>query len=256
MKCIANLPAVDGLFPVGYGRGYVPRDYHSKPLGMLKFAKAGAPVKRLSSAEIMEAIKAKTAARSWVTDLCDRVGSHVKNQQSSNYCWGHAPCRGMECQYVFSGGSPFVLAAFDPCAAIMGGSNSGGSGITWVEWVAQNGVCVEALHKPMDFSSRRTPEQAANAALHKIDAFDDLDPSDHELIASYIINDVPVTVGVPAWWHEVLLTFLVIEGSDWYFGFDNSWSTSYGENGRAVLHGAYSRFDEAGAIRSVTPSAT
>lgn len=254
MARIAGHAAVDSVIPPQMGRGYVPRDYASKPLGTLKLAKQAPIIKELTEAEILEAIDYKTAHKDWITNKCDRVGSKVKNQSKSNYCWGHAPTRGMECMYVFGGGSELTLAAFDPCAAIKNGRNDGGSGIDFVEWVVQHGICVESLHAPMNFSPRRTPEQEANAQLHKIVAYDDLDPGARRLLASYVIQDIPITVGVPVWWHEVLLTFLAREGNVWHFGIDNSWSTSYGDNGRAVLHGAYENFDEAGAIREVSPA--
>lgn len=250
MKTFGGHPLLEEI-PAGMGTGYIPRDYASYPLGALEFAKSAPEVKRLTEQEILEAIPAKTAAKSWITDNCDRVGSKVKNQSRSNYCWGHAPCRGMECLYVLSGGVPHTLAAFDACAVIMGGANRGGSGIVWIKFVADRGVCVERLHKPMDFSSRRTPEQEANAQLHKIDTYDDLDPNDRLLIASYVVQNIPVTVGIPSMSHEMLITYLVADGRSIGFGCDNSWGTGDGVNGRRVTT---ARFDEAGAIRSVTPS--
>lgn len=249
-------PVAEPVIPQGFGTGYVARDYKSFPLGGLKFAKSAPPVKELTDAEIIEAAKEKTARKAWLTDHFDRLNIPVKNQSRSNYCWGHGAVRSCESCYVMSGGVPHVLAAFDICALIKGGSNQGGSGIQAIERIADVGVCVESLHKPMDFSSRRTPEQEANAALHKIEAYDDIDTSAHRLIASYVIANIGVTVGIPAWGHEVCLTFIAIEATDWFFGFDNSWSPSYGNNGRGVLHGAMSRFDEAGAVRIMTPSTT
>ena len=55
--------------------------------------------------------------------------------------------------------------------------------------------------------------------------------------------------------HEVLLTGLVVESGTIYPVFDNSWNSDWGTNGRGVLHGNKTRYDEAGSIRSVTPSA-
>ncbi len=250
MKTFGGHPVLEAI-PPGMGTGYISRDYASHPMGVLKYAKEMPSIKSMAEAEILEAIAEKNAAKNWITNLCDRVGSKVKNQKNSSYCWGHAPCRGMECLYVFSGGVAHTLAAFDACAVIKGGSNQGGSGITWIEFVTERGVCVESLHAPMDFSSRRTAAQEANAQLHKIDAYDDIDPSDRLLIASYVVNDIPVTVGIPSMGHEMLITHLVADGRSIGFGCDNSWGTSDGVNGRRVCT---ARFDEAGAIRSVTPS--
>jgi hypothetical protein len=256
MQFAGGYPVADTTIPNGFGTGYVKRDYASFPLGGLKFAKAAPVIKELTDAEIIEAAKEKTARKTWLTDHFDRLKIPVKNQSASSYCWVHGATRSCESCYVMSGGVPFVLAAFDVGAIIKGGRNQGGSGIEAIETIAKIGICVESLHKPMDFSSRRTPEQEANAALHKIEAYDDKDTGAHRLIASYVIANIGVTVGIPAWGHEVCITFIAIEGSDWFFGFDNSWSPSYGQNGRGVLHGAMSRFDEAGAVRIMTPSQT
>jgi hypothetical protein len=252
---IAGHPVVDGIVPPGCGTGYVSRDYQSYPHGGLAFASSATPIKELTDAEILEAIADKTAHKTWITDLCDQIGSGVKNQQNSNYCWGHAATRACEICYVMSGGQHVPLAAFDICALIKGGWNQGGSGIEAIERIARDGVCTEALHRPMDFSPHRSAEQEANAQLHKIEAYDDIDVNAHRLIASYVIANIGVSVGIPAWSHEVCITYLVAEGGQWYFGIDNSWGPdNFGVKGRGVLHGAYSRFDEAGAVRLMTPS--
>lgn len=251
---IGGYPKVDSYVPSSFGRGYEPRDYKKYPMHGLSMPKGAPSIKRLSMAEIREAIAYKNAHKSWLKDQFIRANLPVKNQQNSNYCWAHGAVRGCEGCYVMSGGKVFTLSAFDVAACIKGGRNQGGSGITAVEWIAKNGVCTEELHRPMDFDSTRSSEQQENAMLHVIEAYDDIDPGDHEMIYSYACADVGVTVGIPVWGHEVCITFLALEGSDVFPGIDNSWGPSYGDNGRAVLHGAYTRFDEAGAVRLMTPA--
>lgn len=251
-KIIAGHPVLETI-PADRGTGYIPRDYQSFPLGGLKFAHQAPAVRRLTDAEIIELAKEQDAKKSRLTDLCDRIGLQVKDQQRSSYCWAHGAVRACEVAYMLQGGHKFVLSAFDVAASIKGGANQGGSGVEAVQWIAEHGVCTEALHKPMDFSSRRTPEQEANAQLHKILAFDDIDPSDRNLIASYVLlAKTAVTVGIPSMGHEMCVTFIAVQGNDWYPGCDNSWGTSDGVNGRRVVT---SRFDEAGAVRMMTPAA-
>lgn len=257
MAIIAGYPTCDDVaVHPSFGRGYVRRDYQAYPLGGLKFAKAAPSIKAMTDAEIIEAAKDKTARKTWLTDHFDRLGIPVKNQLNSSYCWVHAATRSMEACYVMSGGMHLPLAAFDLGALIKGGSNQGGSGIEAIERAMRDGICVESLHKPMDFSSRRTPEQAANAALHKPEAYDDLDCRDLNLIATYAINNIGTTVGIPAMGHEMCVTFVVVDGNTWHLGVDNSWGTGDGNNGRRILTGIYTRLDEAGAVRIMTPSKT
>lgn len=258
---INGFPVVDDSYRVDqvldtdeFGTGYVERDYSDYPLGGLKCAMANT-TPTFSQAELLERIAEKTAKKSWITDKCDAAGLTVKNQSRSSYCWIHAPVHGMEVQYVLQGGDVKVLSAFYAGARIKNGRNQGGSGITGVKWLHENGTCLESMHAPMDFKVDRNPEHEANAKLHQLVGWEDLDPRDMMAIFSKIVLDQPVTVGIPAWGHEVLITFLVVESGLILPGFDNSWGTSYGKNGRGVLRGKMTRFDEAGSVANVEPAA-
>lgn len=236
--------------PDGMRRGYDGRDYSAYPFLSLKCARPST-VKRISKADRLEIIREKNAKKTWIKDICDARGSPVKNQQNSNYCWFHAPVRGIEVHYVLSGGPVLKLSAFYGAAIIKGGRNQGGSGVVACEFLSENGTCTEEFHAPMNFKVNRDAEAKANALLHVLDEGEEIDADDHETIKSAICADIGVTVGIPAWSHEVLLTYL---NEDDEYGCDNSWGQSWGDNGRGILSARYSRFDEAWAVRSVTPS--
>ena len=53
---------------------------------------------------------------------------------------------------------------------------------------------------------------------------------------------------------SVLITFLLWENGKVIYGIDNSWGTDWGNNGRGVLQGRMSKFDEAGSIEVVEAS--
>lgn len=242
------------------GTGYIERDYASYPLGGLKCAKMYSG-SRYSLVEIKERIKEKNANKSWLSDKADRVGSKVKNQSSSSYCWIHAPVRAMELAYIKQGGKVFTLSAFWPGARIKKGQNQGGSGIVGVEYLNEHGTCIESMCPPLDeagnaaFRVDKDPDHEANALNHQIVTWDDIDPNDKLAIWSAIVDDCAVTVGIPAWGHEVALTFLVLEGDTIREGFDNSWKYTWGNNGRGVLSGNKQRFDEAGRVGVLEPAA-
>lgn len=260
MEILNGFPVIDDTFRVDpnldgeHGRGYIDRDYLAYPLGGQGFSRAFSQ-HRYTLDEIIERIKEKTANKSWMTDKCDRVGSKVKNQSRSNYCWKHAPIRGAEIKYVIMGGEVKTLSAFWGAARIKNGRNQGGWGIQAAEYMAKYGAPLESLHPPMDFSVDRNPETEANAARHQLVTWDDIEPSDKLTIWSSVVDDHAVTVGIPAWGHEVCLTFLVLEGNTIREGFDNSWGTSWGNNGRGVLKGNMQRFSEAGRIGVMEPAA-
>jgi hypothetical protein len=238
-----------------YGTGYEPRDYAAYPLAGLKCTRNySGPT--LSKQEIKERIQEKTANKTWIRDQCDRVGSKVKNQQSSSYCWIHAPTRAMECKRVAMGNKFAPLSAFYAGSQIKGGRNQGGSGIVGAEWLAKHGTCLESLWEPMKFRGTVTQEILDNAAKHQILIWEDMNSGDMDAIATSVIFDDPVTVGIPAWTHEVLITYLAWNDGRgmWDPGCDNSWSPDWGDNGRGLLTGRYARFDEAGRIGTLEAS--
>lgn len=238
----------------GYGLGYEARDYQAYPLGGLKSSRNYAGP-RLTTAERLERIAEKTAKKTWITDHCDRVGSKVKNQQNSNYCWIHAPVRGMEIWYVLTGQFHPTLSAFYAGSRIKGGRNQGGSGIQGLEWLSEHGTCLESLWPSMKFSGTVSEEVAASAARHQVTSFVDMDPRDYEAIWDSIICDQPVTFGIPAMSHEMIGTKLIVEDGGILIVVDNSWGTGDGTNGRRILRGSTARFDEAGSIQAVEASA-
>lgn len=251
---INGLPLVADIPPSQHGTGYVPRDFASFPL---KSANKGAapPIQRFTMAEMISTIiPQKTADNSWPKDHAIRVGSPVKDQGQSSYCWAHAPTRGMEYAIILSGDPVKVLSAFYTAYPIKRGRNEGGSGIEAVQSLSSHGTCIEYLWPPQTFRGNETAEVKDNAGLHQITIYEDLDAADHELIYSSVCQGQPVTVGIPAWGHEVLLTGLVVESGSVYPIFDNSWGKSYGDAGRGVLHGKMTRFDEAGRIAAVEQS--
>lgn len=246
------------------GHGYFERDAKAKALGasMQQFSAT-----LIDPSEYEDRIREKDqnakiggVGSSWIWKLCDLLGLKVKNQQSSSYCWIHAPTHAMEVWYAIYGGTLKVLSAFYAGAIIQGGANRGGSGVTGVNWLMRNGTCLESMHPPMNFSTRNDAATVANAQLHKIDSALELDPSDHQAIITSVLNNQPVTVGIPAWSHEVLITGLVFDKSlySWNNGvgyiFDNSWMYTWGNNGRGMLSRSYSRFDEAMTITGCTPA--
>lgn len=239
--------------PGEFGTGYQQRDYAAFPENCLGMADH-APIKRIPMKEWPELIRYKKEKKLWITDKCDAMGLSVKNQKSTSYCWIFAPTHGMEIRYILMGNKKLILSPSYAGSIIKGGRNQGGSGIVGIKFLAERGTCTQEYHGETLQTRNITPEAHGNAEHHKITSYDDMDYRDDELIGSYILADYPVTVGIPAWWHEVLLTEIVHDGRRHHFVFDNSWSTSFGKNGRGVLSGAKERFSEAGAIRSVTPS--
>lgn len=244
-------PNLDG------GTGYVERDFSEFPLNPFEFC-AAPSFKALTLKELVEIAKEKKAKRERIIDKADAAGSKVKNQGRSSYCWIHAPVRGMELRYIVQGGKLKTLSAFWAGARIKNGRNQGGWGLQGAKYLHDYGTCLESMHAPGDFDVNRDPATVANAAKHQIATWNDIDPQDRLLIATAVlVYERPVTVGIPAWTHEVAITFYEPNerGDDIDEGIDNSWGQGWGDNGRGILKGRYKRFSEAGAIGDLEPSA-
>ena len=238
------------------GKGYEARDYSAHPLAK-GFCASPFSLPMIPDSEWQKLIEQKTAEKSWASDLCDQAGLVVKNQQSTNYCWINAVTHGMEVINVLCGNKLLVYSAAYAGSIITGGSNEGGYGTKGAEFCAKNGCATEEFWARNKISRQRSPEADANAQLHKIEAYDDLTPSNHREIVSSVLQNRPVSVGIGAWGHEVLITFLVWapqKSRKVIYGFDNSWSPDWGQRGRGLLSDSYSVFDEAIAIRRVSPA--
>lgn len=256
MSNIGYYPVIDDSFrpdSTEYGTGYQARDYEAYPLANLKCARSFSQ-SYIPRSEYADRIREKTEKKTWIKDHCERVGLDVKDQGASSYCWMHAPVRAIECERVLQNDRPLTLSAFWGASLIKRGRNEGGSGIVAVEFLHEHGTPVESLWPPQKFSGERTEIIATNASQHTIESFVDIDPADHAAIITSALTDDPVTVGIPAWRHEVLITFLVWEAGEVLFGFDNSWGKSWGYNGRGILKGSYTRFNEACIVQAVRPS--
>ncbi len=252
-----DYPLVDDDYRVDpnldHGFGYAGRDLLSYPIHGSGLAASG--FQRLDTNEILDRIREKDAANDWVTDRCDKHGLKVKNQKNSSYCWIHAPTHGMEICYVLQGGHLLVLSAFFAGANIKNGHDQGGSGVVGVKYLQTTGTCLETMHGVMDFNTDHDAAHIANARLHRINQdAEEFDPSDNQLIYSAVVQDQPVTVGIPSMSHEVVLTRLTVVNGIIVPIFDNSWNYTWGNNGRGILQGRNTHFDEAMAIRSVTPA--
>jgi hypothetical protein len=260
-KFIDDLPLCEPGMPQQpalHGTGYEgPRPDLS---GKLKCSRPfSVPV--IPTTSMKDLILQKDQNKTWLTDLCDQMGVTVKDQDGSSYCWIHAPTHGMEVCYCQQG-VKLVLSAFYPGAQIKNGRNQGGSGVEGGEWLSEHGTCIEKFHAPDDFSTRTTPELLADAQLHKIIASEEPDSGDHASIISAVLSNVGVSVGIPAWSHEVLIVRIKYQPGartipgfpDFVYVIDNSWSTGWGSNGRGALSAVYSRFDEAFCVREASPA--
>jgi hypothetical protein len=252
----------------GEFRGHEPRDFAETPIGSLKGSAKLATSQYVPRSEWQSWIEQKTAEKSWPSDLCDAGGLPVYGQGSTNLCWCNAPARTIQIARLCAGQSAPAMSAAFLAVQLNGYVNRGGSGTRSMHFAATGGVCAQdvwpntawddSFRASPRASSFNTPAALENAAHHLVSQFLDHDPQDIEAIVSLLLrSNIPTSVGVPYWpggGHEVSITFLRWDNGV-RLGFDNSWDTSWGTNGRAILDGRCLIFDEATSPVVVAPDA-
>lgn len=243
-------PVVDGEVAM---RGMMPRDWDREPFGSLGFA-APFALPRIDRSEWDERIRDREANRSTVKAMSDQAGLKVKNQQQTNYCWINAPVHTVEVARVAAGQVYVELSPASCGAKIKNFRNVGGWGTEGVRWIAEHG-CVPSSIWPNNAIDKKYDTAASDAerAKYRIVEWWELKPRNFDETATCLLLGIPVCVGLNWWGHEVTLIDLVkLDGTGRYGALiDNSWGTSWGDNGRGVLTESKATPDDAIAPRVV-----
>jgi len=230
--------------PEGYGKGREARNYEQRPFGTL-VGSTKITLPRLSRKDLLELIKEKDAKKAWVTDICDRIGSKVKNQQQTNYCWINAVIRVMECRRAAMG-LPYVeLSPASVGALIKNFRNVGGWGGEGLEFATEHGVSPAEFWPCNAINPKYDNEESRKARKRfVVDTFAEVEPGDYEMSDTLVACDIPTAWGIPAWSHEIAVTRLAANAGKIVRIIDNSWGEDWGTNGRGTLTGRYDNFDD------------
>ena len=165
----------------------------------------------------------------------------IKDQNGTNYCWVNCTASAIEYNRELQG-EPYVELS----PAFIGNmgsnfTNSGGYiedaleiavkyGCPSVEYVSPNNLSREWYNKNKEATF-------ANAALHKITNWVNLGyargaGSLNDKVRTCLLQRIPVVVALD-WWSHAILYNHVFENFDW--GFQNSWTASYGDKGMGRL---------------------
>lgn len=258
-SALGNMPVIDDsnyqqfvTEPPGQSRGLIPRNYELIPYGSMPFAPA-AEMDEIPRSEWKDRIEEAEKNKTRIVDLCDAVGSPVKNQASTNYCWINAVIRAMEIVRVIQNEPLIPLSSASIGCKIKNFKNQGGWGLEGVQYAVKHGAVPMSMW-PNAAIDRKYDTPAANAerTKFKIIEWEDL-PNTFEAVMTRVLRNIPCPVGYNWWGHEVCAVAGVVISADKYgIIIDNSWG-NWGDRGRGVLNESKGRPDDAQSPRVGTP---
>ena len=220
----------------GMSRGLMPRDMNIHPFGSIPHA--GPPtIKQIPRSEWEDRIKEMDDTKSSLWDLMDHLNFDVKYQNGIPYCWSHGITRAVEVRYAAQTNKATRLSATSIGCIIKNFRAQGGWGRDAIVLASERGICLESDWPENELKRQYdTPDNWARAADFKIDEWDELPQNDFDMGMSYLLNRIPFGIGLD-WWGHLVCGMTPISNGDGSFsmGIDNSWGTSWGNNGRGIL---------------------
>lgn len=217
------------------GRGLVPRDFGLQPHGSLGFA-APFQLPLIPRSEWKDRIAAAERTKSRIPDLCDALGIPVKNQQQTNFCFANAPTHCVEIVRGIQGEQYVELSPASVACELTNFRNQGGWGTQALQYIVEHGIS-PVSEWPANAIDRRydNPQSQAARQKYKITEWWDLKPRGFDEVATCVLLNIPVAIGLNWWGHEVTAVALSYEQGRFWLMIDNSWGTGWGHNGRGLL---------------------
>lgn len=183
-------------------------------------------------------------------------GPRVLNQSQTNYCWINAPVHTIMLTRAKQGELYIPLSPASVGAKIKNFRNVGGWGSEGLKYIRERGVVPQSLWPANAIDRRYDNEESDRARSHfKCHEWYTLRPRNFDQLASCLLQNIPVAIGLNWWGHEVTAVALLRTGENEYaILIDNSWGENWGDKGRGVLAGTKMLPDDAVAPRVVTAS--
>lgn len=183
------------------------------------------------------------------------AGIKVKDQNGTNYCHANSPALALEIIRMMQGEVYIPLSPGSIGGPITNFRNEGAMIEDDLNQIVQFGAAPETFVPPNATSKKLWLPGAEQEALkYRAEIFWDMMSRDSKMFdrcATCLLNNQPVCVGYNWWGHAVTLIKLVMIGGTNKFGFlfRNSWGSSYGDDGYAVLAEGKGTPDDAYALR-------
>lgn len=191
---------------------YVPRDYAADPLGSFECGMAGA-VAIIPRDEWKERIQEKEAKRQRGLDLLNEYKMPPLHQGSTWSCWAQAWTDALHFTQAFNGGPVVRLSTGSVAGPVKRYRKAGGNCSEAAKRTATHGICSADKWGENDCTTNRwNDETAADAALHMVREYDELEPGNVDEMASLLLQPKPRFVAFCNWAmsHAVLAIDVII----------------------------------------------
>lgn len=231
--------------------GYTTRDFARYPLG---YATPIFDADNIPRSEWTERAEALEVAKATVEHVCEFAEVPILNQSRRPYCWCYGTVGAMMATYATAGLPVPHLSATSLAAKIKNYRDVGGWAAEAIEGNQRFGVSTIDYWPEAALDSRYdTPEQRANAALHKTTEWAELRANNFDAVATALLRGFAVTLGLSWWGHLVYATKLLVLSQNRYgVLIRNSWGETWETGGKGVLAESKATPAEAFIVRSVT----
>jgi hypothetical protein len=129
------------------------------------------------------------------------------------------------------------LSAFAVACIIKHYKDEGGWGSQSLEWIAENGIPTSEFWPQKSMAKANdNPAMRANAKLHIITEWMDLEPRNKEQLVTCLLSGIPV-VSDFNWWGHSVCTIDLVSLKPFRTRIWNSWGDSWSEKGTGLLEG-------------------
>lgn len=192
--------------PIGMSKGRKARDWQKFPYGSPPFKATANPLPKLiPRSEWDERIRDLEQSGRALSKRRRKAGLKSQDQNGTNYCWANGVISASRLKRMWQNEPNVALSAASVAAMIKKGANQGGWGGEALQYIIDNGMCTTATWPENDrnYRGRDTAESRAERALYKVTEWWELQSRNFDLVMTFLLNEVPVPIGLDWWSHEV-----------------------------------------------------